>query len=110
MVRAAELEAVLRPEGNSPATAAPRRARRQDEHVADQPADRMARAARDRRGDEVMRYALEQRHLAQRGRAQRLRIAALPVLVDERATAQVADAGAAAAQEGSPRTGVGQAA
>ena len=72
----------------------------QHERVADDAADGMARAARDRRGDEAVRRALEQRHLLAGRGAQRLGVAVAPVLVDQRALAQVADAGAAAAQEG----------
>ena len=78
------------------------------ERVADDPADRVARAARDGRGDEAVRRALEQRHLLAGRGAQRLGVAVAPVLVDERALAQVADARAAAAQEGREHARLGQ--
>ena len=63
----------------------------------------MLGARRDGGGDEVVRRALQQRHLPAGRGAQRLRVTLAPVLVDQRAGAQVADAGAAAAQEACER-------
>ena len=68
----------------------------------------MARAARDGRGHEAVRRPVEQRHLAARRRAQDVGVATLPVLVDQRALAQVADARAAPAQERAERPRLGQ--
>ena len=107
MVRAADVHAVLGAERDPARAAAARRAGAQHERVAGQPAERVALGARQRRGDEAVGRALEQRHLRAGGGAQRVGVAALPVAVDQRALAQVADAGAAAAQEAAERARLG---
>ena len=68
----------------------------------------MARAAGDRGRDEAVRGSLQQRHLLARRRAQGIGVATPPVLVDQRAVAQVADAGRAPAQEGAEHPRLGQ--
>ena len=57
-------------ERDAPVAPAPGRAWPEHEHVPDQPAERMARTARYRRGHEAVRGAVEQRHLLARRRAQ----------------------------------------
>ena len=81
----------------------------EDQGVAEQAAERVARAGRDRRRDEAVDGIRQQWHLGERSRAQDIGIAVAPVLVDERAVAQVADAAAAPAQEAAegPRLGQG---
>src|SRR4051812_29049412 len=68
----------------------------------------MPRATCDRRRDEAVRRALEQRHLLARLGTQRIWIALAPVRVDERALTQVADAAAAPAQEAADGPRLGQ--
>src|SRR3954468_21568703 len=94
VVRPAEVHSVLGAERDTARPAAPGGARREDERVAEEPSDRVARVAGDGRGDEAVRCAFEERDLATRGGPQRVGVEAHPVLVDERALAQVADAGA----------------
>ena len=106
-MRAADVHAVLLAEREPARAPAARGAGRQHERVADQPPDRMVRVAGDRGRHEAVRGPREERHLRARGRAQGIRVAALPVAVDERALAQVADAGAAPAQEAPERTRLG---
>ena len=95
-------------EADPAAAAAARRARREHERVAEQAPDGMRVRWRDRGRDEAVRRALEQRDLRQRLGAQRVRILVAPVLVDQRAAAQIADAGAAAAQEAGERARLGR--
>ena len=75
VVRAADVQPVLRVERDPARAAAAGRARRQHEPVAEQPPDRVARVARDRRGDEAVRRARRaaaprrrRRRAARRGR------------------------------------------
>ena len=107
VVRGADVQPELGLEAELARARRARRARHQHERVADHPAERMARAAGHRGGDEAVRRALEQRHLLAGGGAQRLGVELAPVVVDQRASAQVADAGAAPAQEAAehPRLG-----
>ena len=88
--------------------AAAGRAGGEHERVADQAAERVLVGPRDGRGHEGVRRVRQQRDLAQRLRAQRVGVAAAPVLVDQRAAAQVADARAAPAQEAGERARLGR--
>ncbi len=108
MVRAADAQPVLLAERDRARPPAAGRARRQHEPVAEHPPDGMARVARDRRGDEAVGRAREQRDLGAGGGAQRVGVVAVPVAVDQRSVAQVADPRAAAAQEARERPRLGQ--
>src|ERR1700746_3494583 len=91
-VRGADVVSVLRLE-RDPAGASPSGgARNEDEDVAEEASERVARIPRDGRRDEAVGRAGEQRNLGAGLRAQRVRVAPAPVLVDERTVAQVANA------------------
>src|ERR687895_1014545 len=99
-MRSAEVQPVLGAEGNSARAAAARGALLEHQTVAQQAPEGVLRPATDRGRDEAMRGPRQQRNLSTRRRAQRVGIAVAPVLVDERALAQVADARATPPQEG----------
>src|SRR5206468_10255295 len=103
-VCAADLQAVLVAEAQTPRAAASRSRRHEHQTVAEQSPDGMARIARERGRDEAVGGALQERHLLADAGAQRVGIAVAPVGVDERALAQVADAAAAAAEERAERS------
>jgi len=104
---AAQVHAVLGAKRDPPLATAPGGARAEHQRVAEQAPERVVRRARERRRDEAVGRALQQRHLGTRGGAQRVRIGSLPIAVDERTIAQVADPGAAASQEAGERARLG---
>src|SRR3954453_14584576 len=80
------------------AAAATGRRGHEDQAIADQAPHRVARIARERGGDEGLRRALQERDLLARARPKGGGIVAVPVGLDERALAQIADPAAAPAE------------
>src|ERR1039458_9561855 len=100
--------AVLIAEGDPPGLAMAAGAGLQDEDVTEQPSEGMPRVTGDGCRDETVGCPRQQRNLLARDRAQRLRITPPPILVDQRAVAQVTNPGAALFQEAAQHPRLGQ--
>ncbi|MFF0492170.1 hypothetical protein ACFYTQ_24335 [Nocardia sp. NPDC004068] len=83
VIRPGQVQAVVVVETDAAGAISARTARGQDQTVPDDAAQGVARAAGDGRGDEVVIGALEQRDLANRPAAQRVRVDPVPVLIDQ---------------------------
>ena len=91
VVRAADVQTVLGTERYAPRATAARGTRHQDQEVPHQATNWVSWAAGDRGRDEAVRRALEQRHLPACGCAKGIGVAVAPVLIDQGASAKIAD-------------------